>query len=134
MKNPISCTIVLLSAILFSAGCATQTVWSRYELCFGRTADGGKVPISEQEWQRFSDAEILARFPDGFTVCHADGFWRSGATTHSEPSEILMVVAPDTEDTQKKLDAIARAYALQFRQESVLQIKAPATVEFHTPK
>ena len=61
----------------------------------------------------------------------ANGYWRKGTETYMEPSEIMMVVAPDTRDTQDKLDAIARAYALKFRQDTVLQIKSRADVIFH---
>ena len=124
----------LLSLILLGAGCATQPKWARYEVCFGMSADAGKTRISDQQWRQFRDQEIAGRFCDGFTVYHADGYSRSGSQTYSEPAEILMVVAPDSRDTQDKLDAIARAYARTFRQESVLQIKSPAEVIFQKTK
>ena len=134
MTKRIASAIVLLAAILLAAGCATQPAWSRYELCFGRSSDSGNTTVSDREWERFRDAEIAARFPDGFTVYPANGFWRSDSKTYMEPSEILMVVAPDTAATRQKLDAIAQAYALQFHQESVLQIKSPAKIDFHSRK
>ena len=122
---------MVLPLVLFAAGCATQPTWCRYEMCFGLSADSGRTRISDQQWQQFRDEEIVKRFPDGFTVYPANGYWQSGAETYTEPSEILMVVAPDTKDTEKKLDAIAQSYAQRFRQKAVLQIKSHAKVDFH---
>lgn len=124
--------LMILPLILLAEGCATQPTWSRYELCFGRSADAGKTKITDQQWRQFRDEEITSRFPDGFTVYHADGYWRDGTQAYAEPSEILMLVAPDTRGTEQKLKAIAQAYARRFRQEAVLQVKSPAEVDFHT--
>ena len=127
----ISLGILILAPLLVVSGCATQQ--SRYEMCFGRSMDSGRTIISDQEWQSFREGEIAGRFPDGFTVCHGDGYWRSGSVTYTEPSEILMVVAPDTQETQQKLDAIASAYVRRFHQDAVLQIKSQADVSFRKP-
>ena len=123
--------IVLLSLLLLGAGCATQQGWSRYEMCFGLSADSGRTRISEEQWQAFRDEEIVGRFPDGFTIYQGNGYWRADEKTYSEPSEILMVVAPDTGDTQKRLDDIASAYVRRFHQDAVLQTKSKAEVDFH---
>lgn len=115
----------------WACGCASAPPWARYELCFGLSADSGRTRISEQQWQQFSDTEIAPRFPDGFTVSHADGHWRNGTNDYSEPSMILLVVAPDTEETRGKLNAITAAYSRRFIQDSVLEVKSPAEVDFH---
>ena len=128
-----SLTILILLLVIFDSGCATQSAWYRYELCFGLSADSGRTSISDQKWQQFRDEEIVNRFPDGFTVYPANGYWRSVAETYSEPSRVFMVVAPETEETEKKLTAIAQAYARRFRQKSVLQMKSRVNVYFHTP-
>jgi hypothetical protein len=120
----------LLSLILLMAGCTPPSSWSRYEVCFGLSADTGKTRISDAQWQEFRDQEIAVRFPDGFTVYRAEGHWSSGGETYDESSQVLMVVAPDTDDTQKKLDAIAKAYVRRFRQDAVLLIKSDAKVRF----
>jgi hypothetical protein len=125
-------TTVLLSVVLLMVSCATEPEWARYELCFGMSTDSGKARIPEQAWEAFRNEEIAVRFPDGFTVFDGKGYWRTEALTYMEPSEILMVVAPDTPETQKKLDTIAAAYIRQFHQESVLQNKSRAAVIFHT--
>lgn len=124
--------LVLMAVVLLAAGCATQPRWSRYEVCFGLSANAGQTRVSDLQWQQFRDEEIVGRFPDGFTLYQANGYWRSGSVTYGEPSEILVVVAPDTQATRQKLDAIASAYARRFQQESVLQIKSRVDVEFHS--
>ena len=131
-KSSLALLISLLA--LVASGCATQPKWSCYEMCFGLSADAGRTSISDRQWQQFRDEEIVTRFPDGFTVFPANGCWRSGAETYTEPSQVLMVVAPETGETENKLYAIAQAYALQFRQTAVLQIKSPVKVDFYTPK
>ena len=121
----------MLLLVSFAAGCATQPTWSRYEMYFGLSADSGRTQISDLQWKQFIDEEIISRFPDGFTVCQANGYWRGDATTYIEPSVILMLVAPETGDTEKKLESIAQAYALRFRQDAVLQTKSPVKVDLH---
>jgi len=127
----ITLTLPLLMMLLLVSGCATQPKWAQYEMGFGLTADAGQTRISDQAWQLFRDEEIIPRFPDGFTVFNANGYWRSDTQTYAEPSMILMIVAPDTADTQKKMNAIAEAYKQRFHQESVLQINSRVKVDFH---
>jgi len=124
-------SLAVLFSLLLATGCASQPEWARYELCFGLSADSGNTRISDEQWQEFRDHEISSRFPDGYTVTPGTGYWRNQATTYSEPAEILLVTAPDTTDTRKKLDEIASAFARKFIQDSVLEIKSPANVEFH---
>ena len=122
--------LTVVIALLMCAGCSSTGAWSRYELCFGLSADSGKTVISDQQWQEFRDEMITPRFFEGYTVFEAEGHWRSGAETFTEPSKILMVVAPDSKDTQNKLDDIMNAYIQRFRQDAVLQIKSPAEITF----
>ena len=124
-------TVTTVLMLCWMCGCASQPQWVRYELCFGLSADSGRTSITELQWQQFRDTEIAPRFPDGFTLTRAEGYWKNGSTNYSEPSEILLVVAPDTEATRKNLDAITAAYSRRFIQDSVLEIKSPASVDFH---
>jgi hypothetical protein len=128
-RSPYTTLLGLLTSFLLTAGCATQPRWTRYELCFGLTTDAGRTRISEQQWQRFRDEEILPRFPDGFTLCNAQGCWRGDSGTYTEPSMVLMIVAPDDEAAARKVADIAGAYKRQFHQESVLQIRSRVEVE-----
>lgn len=124
--------IALASLLSLATSCVTQPHWQRYELCFGLSRDGGKALVSEQEWESFEEEEIAPRFPDGFTITQGIGHWSHDGKTYSEPTEILMVVASDSIETQQKLDAIAQAYAQRFEQDAVLQITSSADVEFHS--
>lgn len=125
-----TCLRLILLLLLLSAGCATHPAWVRYEVYFGLTADSGRVRITAEQWEQFQTEEILTRFPDGFTVHHADGHWRSDGKSYAEPSMILDVVAPCGHEADEKIDAIARAYVRQFHQDAVLKVKAPVAVEF----
>lgn len=129
--KPSIIVVAMAAWALLLAGCASEAPWARYELCFGMSADSGRTQITEQQWQQFRDTEIAPRFPDGFSIIRGDGYWRNNATNYSEPSQILMVVAPADDSTRAKLDAIANAYSRRFIQDSVLEIKSPATLEFH---
>lgn len=126
-----SALLTILATILLISGCATQPRWDRYELCFGLTQDAGQTRISDQQWRQFRDEEILPRFPDGVTLYDAQGYWRNGTNTYSEPSMVLMVVAPVDIRTARKMADIAKAYKKQFHQESVLQIRSRVRVEFN---
>ncbi len=126
--------LALFSLSLLGSGCLSQPEWARYELCFGMSTDSGHARIADEQWQQFRDTEISSRFPDGYTVLHGNGYWKSRDVTYSEPSKILMVAAPDTQATQVKLAEIAAAFARKFKQECVLEIKSPAKVIFHSFK
>ncbi|MDD5033646.1 MAG: DUF3574 domain-containing protein [Methylococcaceae bacterium] len=123
----------MLAVILITQGCSTRPGWSRYEMYFGLSTDSGHTRIPDQQWQAFRDQEIVSRFPDGFTLYRGNGYWRNDFDTYREPSELLMVVAPDIEATQKKLNEIAQAYIQRFHQQAVLQIKSQAVIRFHSP-
>ena len=47
-----------------------------------------------------------------------------------EASKIIEIVLPAGEDNRVKIDAIVEAYKLQFQQQSVGLIVAPACVRF----
>ncbi len=123
--------IPALMIVLALTGCSWPGAWSRHEMCFGLSADAGRASITDQAWHRFVDQEIVPRFSAGFTVFKAQGYWRTGGETITEPARILMVVAPDNRETRSKLEAIAETYVQRFRQEAVLRIKTPAEVEFY---
>jgi len=131
-KLSLICMVLLL--FFSTSGCTGHKRWSRYELCFGLSADSGRTVVSEEQWQQFLHEEIVNRFPDGFTLYPANGYWRSGAQIYNEPSQILMVVAPESVETETRLNAIAQAYIQRFRQEAVLQIRSEVKIEFHSAK
>jgi hypothetical protein len=89
------------------------------QLFLGRAIPDGGV-VDGAAFLRFTETEITPRFPDGFTLVDAAGYWRGADNrTIREPSTLLQVVAADTAATRERLDAIAHAYQTRFRQESV---------------
>jgi len=101
------------------------------ELMFGRKI-GERIGVSNTAWARFVDREITPRFPNGFTVIDAQGQWRD--TDHNkvmrEPSKLVQIVLPGTDEDQQRLGEIAAAYKVRFRQQSVGIIVRPACVGF----
>ena len=52
--------------------------------------------MSESQWSRFVDREIMARFPEGLTVYATAGQWRDRASNKimREPSKVVQIVLP----------------------------------------
>src|SRR5258708_8247916 len=48
------------------------------ELMFGRNL-GSRIGVSEGDFGRFVDREVMSRFPNRLTVFHAAGQWRRAA-------------------------------------------------------
>jgi hypothetical protein len=101
------------------------------QLLFGRNVED-RARVSEADFVGFVAREVSPRFPEGFTVIDAAGQWRDvrrGTIVH-EASKIIEIVLPAGEDNRAKIDAIVEAYKLQFQQQSVGLIVAPACVRF----
>jgi hypothetical protein len=112
-----------------AAGCAILAPetgaepWIRTELFFGMSRpDGGT--ISESDWERFLDAEVTPRFPDGLTVLSAAGQWQGEDNQIvEEPSKLLILLYPREAipESHKEIEEIRAAYEKAFQQESVLR-------------
>ena len=101
------------------------------QLLFGRNVED-RARVSEADFNGFVVREVSPRFPEGFTVIDAAGQWRDkrrGTIVH-EAAKIIEIVLPAGEDNRVKIDAIVEAYKLQFQQQSVGLIVAPACVRF----
>jgi hypothetical protein len=88
--------------------------------------------VSETQWSRFVDREIISRFPDGLTVLNAAGEWRDRASSRimREPSKVVHIVLPGTPEDIARLNEIVEAYKRRFKQQSVVVIVRPACVSF----
>ena len=101
------------------------------QLLFGRNVED-RARVSEADFNGFVAREVSPRFPEGFTVIDAAGQWRDarrGSILH-EAAKIIEIVLPSGEDNRRKIEAIVEAYKLQFQQQSVGLIVAPACVRF----
>lgn len=103
----------------------------RTELYFGMDKPkGGEV--TEDEWNRFLEAEITPRFPDGLTVLEGYGqFKDSAGKIERENSRVLILLysKKDRAEVHKKIEEIRTAYKKQFEQESVLRIDFPKALQ-----
>ncbi|HVV61565.1 MAG TPA: DUF3574 domain-containing protein [Pseudolabrys sp.] len=109
------------SALAQDAACpAPLKPMLRVEMFFGRNIVG-KLRVSERQWTQFVQTELAARFPGGLTVLDGRGRWRDPAhgTTVSEPSKVVIAVAPDNASMREAIAAAAEAYKQRFKQKSV---------------
>ena len=128
----------LLLALAFVDSANAQTSECRIgkpqqvaELMFGRNV-GARTAVSESQWGRFVDREIMARFPEGLTVYTTAGQWRDRASNKimREPSKVVQIVLPGHDDDMTRLSEIAETYKARFKQHSVITIVRPACVAF----
>ena len=98
---------------------------------FGRNI-GARIGVSEDDFGRFVDREIMSRFPHGLTVFNAAGQWRNEASDKivREPSKIVQIVLPGRVDDVARLKEVVEAYKARFKQHSVGMIVRPACVSF----
>jgi hypothetical protein len=101
------------------------------DLLFGRMI-GGRLGVSQAQWERFLDREITPRFPDGLTVFDARGQWRDADRNRivREPSKVVTIVLPGKAEDMERLNEIAEAYKKRFKQQSVGMVLRPACVSF----
>ncbi len=92
------------------------------QLYFGLSKSNGEV--SAREWQAFVAHKITPRFPEGFTVLDANGFWlsKNANRTISENSKILISIHNGTAKDNEAINAIIADYKHAFAQESVLRV------------
>ena len=91
------------------------------EVYFGLSGPGGRA-IPKKDWQAFLKSDVVAAFPDGFTVIPAQGYWRGEGMTQTaqEMSLILKIIHPAGPVALKKLSRIAKSFAKRFEQQAVL--------------
>lgn len=87
------------------------------QLFFGRSIPGGGA-VSLGEWEEFWDGQIAKAF-EGFDVMDTVGFYK-GAPERSKVLTILL-----SQDEMHKAVALAKSFAIQFHQESVMMVKLP---------
>jgi hypothetical protein len=101
------------------------------EMFFGRDV-AGRGPVSDAEWADFAATVLTAQFKDGFTILDGEGQWRDPATGRiaREPTKILVVATPRSDDLPGRIDAAMAAYKRRFNQQSVGLITRPGCADF----
>ena len=103
------------------AGASNPDKFYRTELYFGMDKpNGGEV--SENDWDKFLEAEVTPLFPDGLTVLSGYGQYRDSKNNiERENSRVLILLYTKKErrTVHEKIEKIRAAYKKQFEQESV---------------
>lgn len=106
---------ILIMLVLPASGYADEIY--RVRLFFGLSLpSGGAVSLSE--WQTFQMKQISSRF-DGFNVVDSKGFYKG----KPERSKIVTLLVEKKDILKAK--ELARFYAQQFQQESVMIVVVP---------
>jgi len=132
-------TPLLALLALALSGCAgTKTVtesaaqdWQETDLYFA-IADADDGAGGEVFWRRFTKAEVIPRFPEGFTIVPAIGTWRADASgsTPEVNSRVLVILHAPTREADERIEAIRRTWREQTGAESVLRSDHAARVSF----
>ena len=107
------------------------TRYRRTELFLGLSKPGG-APVTGQQFAAFLQDVVAPRFPAGFTVLEGRGQFRDrhGTLVQEDARIVVLLYDPLDRTAGARIDAIRRAYAQAFRQESVLRADGTACVFF----
>ncbi len=99
-------------------------------LFLGMARPGGSV--SEEEFARFIEAEVVPRWKEGFTILQGQGLWYSEQRhiTEREPSRVLVRFHDGSQAASSGIEAIRAAYIRNFTQDAVLRTDRPACADF----
>jgi len=93
-------------------------------LFMGRVIPSGGT-VTDAQLDQFLDEVVTPRFPDGFTVFHAQGQWReSNGVITEEQSVVLEVLHSGSAPTTRALEEVAAEYKRRFSQSAVLYTRA----------
>ncbi len=112
------------------AGSAARD-WEETDLYFaiGRADDPA---AGETVWRRFTAAEVIPRFPDGFTIVPAVGTWRADAPGSAPElnTRVLVILHPPSRQANERIEAIRSAWRKITGAQSVLRSDHAARVSF----
>ncbi|MCE2573475.1 DUF3574 domain-containing protein [Motilimonas eburnea] len=119
----ISITLVLLLSSVRAFASDDYSV----QLYFGLSVPDGSG-VSMQQWDTFMTEHIVTRFA-GFNVVDSVGYWQG----KPERSKIVTILLKASQVAEA--EAVARQYAKQFHQDSVMMVKSSVVkVEFVSAK
>lgn len=87
--------------------------------------------VTESDWQKFLANVITPRFPKGVTSWVAAGQWqnRDGSLAR-ERSYVVLLIHPDSPQSDRAISEIIATYRKRFRQEAILHVRSPAQISF----
>jgi hypothetical protein len=123
----------LIILIMLMTGC---DIGSRDEplisarLYLGLTNARGPIPPADLA--AFADSAITPLFPAGFTIFHTDGQWQtSDHTLVKEPSAVIELIYPDTEENRQHLLTLIEKIKTAFKQRAVLLEVTHSSINFY---
>jgi hypothetical protein len=111
-------------------GCATGEPMVETMLFLGLARPGGSV--SEEEFGRFIETEVVPRWKEGFTILAGQGLWYSEQRriTEREPSRVLVRFHDGSAEASAGVEAIRASYIRAFSQDAVLRTDRMACADF----
>ena len=99
-------------------------------LFLGLARPGGSV--SEEEFGRFVETEVVPRWKEGFTILSGQGLWYSEQRqiTEREPSRVLVRFHDGGAEASAGVEAIRAAYTRAFTQDAVLRTDRMTCADF----
>ncbi len=116
--------LVLLAAMLTMPERAEADQHYRVRLYLGLSKPDGSA-VSLKAWEEFERKKISHSFK-GFNVVDSLGMYEG----NPERSKVVTIVVP--EEDLALVESLAKAYAQEFQQDSVMMVTAPVTVKFVT--
>ncbi len=114
------------------SGCAhTDTAWVETRMYLGLSKPGGAA-VSKRELDEFVSNNLVARFPDGFTIIETTGYWRdrqANATVYENGRQVV-ILHEATPENETAVNEIAEQYRARFDQQSVLISSTQSKVRF----
>jgi len=117
MKGKRLAAVIFTAAVLAVCPGAHAKEVFKVQLFFGLSIPGGGA-VSMGEWETFRDKQIANAF-EGFNVMDTVGFYK-GAPERSKVLTILL-----SGDEMPKAVELAKSFAAQFHQESVMMVTLP---------
>ena len=112
--------------------CSAASQHATAELVFARIAGEAPGPgVSEANFSKFLNDEVVTRFHDGLTVLDAQDLTPkpAGGLLYG-PAKVVMIVLPGHADDSAQLEAIRTAYKTRFNQQTVLEMTHQDCVSF----
>ena len=100
------------------------------EIFFGRDMPG-TGHVSDADWSRFVDAEVMPRFADGLSVDDVYGQFRErNGPFVRQASKALLIVLTGAPGEHQSLDQVREAYKQRFHQQPGMVVEQPACIAF----
>jgi hypothetical protein len=101
------------------------------DLYFGQSRPDGSM-ITQGEWNRFKETQILRIFKEGSTTISATGSWLDPVTQKliSEPTYVVTYFHKRSPAISKQIDSLRNLYKSMFLQQAILRVDKKVQASF----